>query len=147
MTKQCSNERPFCKKCIACGRHCEGYDRVRVFITGTPEEQGKVVHYGKKGRLEANERLTPPGTASSESYQTPSPPCDQVMEHENLAVSSTQARSPLQNAGLAAGPRHSTPQLLSNIDLRLDVRCFARLQYASHQATMTSSSETLYFEV
>ncbi|KAH6989729.1 hypothetical protein BKA56DRAFT_259343 [Ilyonectria sp. MPI-CAGE-AT-0026] len=146
---RCSNERPFCKKCIARGRHCEGYDRARVFITGTPEEQGKVLHCGKRGKLQVHGQLTSSGIASSESYQTPSPPSHQ---DGDLPVSLTHTRSSSRNAGLAAGPEHSTPHglspspLSSNVGLRLDVQCFARLQYASHQATMANGGETLYFE-
>ncbi|KAH7258800.1 hypothetical protein B0J15DRAFT_494408 [Fusarium solani] len=148
---KCSNERPICKNCIARGRQCEGYERARVFITGTPEELGKVVHYAKKRRPEAHRQLTPPGTASPELHQTPSLSGDLAMKHKNPAISSTQARSSSQSAGPVAGPRHSTPRglspyPLSNINLRLDVRYFARLQSASHQATMTSGYETLYFE-
>ncbi|KAH7124941.1 hypothetical protein B0J13DRAFT_455032 [Dactylonectria estremocensis] len=149
---KCSNERPFCKNCIARGRHCEGYDRVRVFITATPEELGKVVRYAKKNRPEAHRQSIRPGTANRESHQTPSPPGDLAIKHENPAVSLTPARSSSRNAGLVAGLRHSTSHglspylLLSNIDLRLHIRCFARLQYASHQATMTSGYERLYFE-
>ncbi|CAM1505338.1 Fc.00g109750.m01.CDS01 [Cosmosporella sp. VM-42] len=45
---KCSNERPFCQKCIASGRECEGYERVRVFITGTPETKGRVASHPKK---------------------------------------------------------------------------------------------------
>jgi hypothetical protein len=38
---QCDNERPKCKKCANTGRECEGYERNRVFIVGTPEELGR----------------------------------------------------------------------------------------------------------
>ncbi|KAH7130855.1 hypothetical protein EDB81DRAFT_695998 [Dactylonectria macrodidyma] len=148
---KCSNERPFCKNCIARGRQCEGYDRVRVFITTTPEELGKVVHYTKKRTPEAHRQSTPPGTASSQSHQTPSPPGDLATKHDNPAVSLTQSKSSSRNAGLVAGPRHSTLHglgphpFLRNIDLRLGVRCFVR-QYSSHKASMNDGYETLYFE-
>ncbi|KEY71866.1 hypothetical protein S7711_06008 [Stachybotrys chartarum IBT 7711] len=45
---KCSNERPFCQKCVSTGRHCEGYERERVFITGTPESRGRVASHPKK---------------------------------------------------------------------------------------------------
>ena len=45
---QCSNERPYCQKCIKSGRQCEGYERERVFITGTPENRGRVASHPKK---------------------------------------------------------------------------------------------------
>ena len=38
---QCDNERPKCKKCLNAGRECGGYERNRVFIVGTLEEQGR----------------------------------------------------------------------------------------------------------
>jgi hypothetical protein len=47
--RQCTNERPFCEKCIARGRQCEGYERKRVFITGTPASKGRVASHPKKG--------------------------------------------------------------------------------------------------
>ncbi|KLU82038.1 hypothetical protein MAPG_01117 [Magnaporthiopsis poae ATCC 64411] len=39
--KKCDNERPFCRKCIDSGRKCEGYERERIFIIGTPEQGGR----------------------------------------------------------------------------------------------------------
>ncbi|KAF7550207.1 hypothetical protein G7046_g8086 [Stylonectria norvegica] len=45
----CTNERPFCQKCIASGRECEGYGREMVFITGTVETKGRVASHPKKG--------------------------------------------------------------------------------------------------
>ncbi|KAM3463371.1 hypothetical protein MY5147_009686 [Beauveria neobassiana] len=44
----CTNERPYCRKCIASGRECEGYERERVFITGTPEDHGRVASHPKR---------------------------------------------------------------------------------------------------
>ncbi|PHH62149.1 hypothetical protein CDD81_7523 [Ophiocordyceps australis] len=44
----CSNERPFCRNCINGGRQCEGYERERVFITGTLETKGRVASHPKK---------------------------------------------------------------------------------------------------
>lgn len=49
---QCSNERPFCQNCIKAGKQCEGYERERVFITGTPAGKGRVASHPK--------RVTPP---------------------------------------------------------------------------------------
>ncbi|KAF5555047.1 d-lactate dehydrogenase (cytochrome) [Fusarium mexicanum] len=47
--EQCSNERPYCQKCVSSGRQCEGYERERVFITGTPQNKGRVASHPKKG--------------------------------------------------------------------------------------------------
>lgn len=46
--EQCSNERPLCTKCLNSGRDCEGYERERVFITGTLETKGRVASHPKK---------------------------------------------------------------------------------------------------
>jgi len=46
--RQCSNERPYCSNCVNSGRQCEGYERERVFITGTPETKGRVASHPKK---------------------------------------------------------------------------------------------------
>ncbi|KAF7544725.1 hypothetical protein G7Z17_g9724 [Cylindrodendrum hubeiense] len=61
--KQCTNERPFCQKCIASGRECEGYERERVFITGTPENMGRVASHPKKAPSSRKQR-TPAGEGS-----------------------------------------------------------------------------------
>ncbi|KAK2600319.1 hypothetical protein QQS21_004960 [Conoideocrella luteorostrata] len=45
---KCSNERPFCRNCMNSGRTCEGYERHRVFITGTLETKGRVASHPKK---------------------------------------------------------------------------------------------------
>ncbi|OAA67376.1 Fungal transcriptional regulatory protein [Cordyceps fumosorosea ARSEF 2679] len=45
---QCTNERPHCRKCTSSGRECEGYERERVFITGTPEDRGRVASHPKR---------------------------------------------------------------------------------------------------
>jgi (R)-2-hydroxyglutarate---pyruvate transhydrogenase len=56
---QCTNERPFCQKCISTGRDCEGYERERVFITGTLETRGRVASHPKKGSSSKKQRPTP----------------------------------------------------------------------------------------
>ncbi|XP_044724341.1 fungal zn(2)-Cys(6) binuclear cluster domain-containing protein [Hirsutella rhossiliensis] len=45
---KCSNERPFCNNCVNTGRQCEGYERERVFITGTLETKGRVASHPKR---------------------------------------------------------------------------------------------------
>ncbi|KAF4506816.1 hypothetical protein G6O67_006859 [Ophiocordyceps sinensis] len=45
---KCSNERPICNNCVNSGRQCEGYERERVFITGTPEAKGRVASHPKR---------------------------------------------------------------------------------------------------
>ncbi|XWW96993.1 hypothetical protein V2A60_004973 [Cordyceps javanica] len=57
----CTNERPHCRKCIASGRDCEGYERERVFITGTLDDRGRVASHPK--------RVTPAKKQNSKSPQ------------------------------------------------------------------------------
>ncbi|KAF4957553.1 hypothetical protein FGADI_3021 [Fusarium gaditjirri] len=59
----CSNERPYCQKCISSGRQCEGYERERVFITGTPQNKGRVASHPKKSSSSKKD--------SSPSYEEP----------------------------------------------------------------------------
>ncbi|TXC09807.1 hypothetical protein FocTR4_00005532 [Fusarium oxysporum f. sp. cubense] len=59
----CSNERPFCQKCTSSGRQCEGYERERVFITGTPQNKGRVASHPKKSSSSKKD--------SSPSYEEP----------------------------------------------------------------------------
>ncbi|KJZ74057.1 hypothetical protein HIM_06506 [Hirsutella minnesotensis 3608] len=58
---KCSNERPFCNNCINSGRQCEGYERERIFITGTPEMKGRVASHPKRNNsiAKSKPRTTP----------------------------------------------------------------------------------------
>ncbi|PTB59474.1 hypothetical protein M431DRAFT_2073 [Trichoderma harzianum CBS 226.95] len=73
----CSNERPFCQNCISSGRTCEGYERERVFITGTPETKGRVASHPKKTTPSKKPKASPspsvkasdePGSSSSSIF-------------------------------------------------------------------------------
>jgi (R)-2-hydroxyglutarate---pyruvate transhydrogenase len=71
---QCSNERPFCQKCISSGRECEGYSRDRVFITGTPANKGRVASHPKKctqSRRQENRSSAEPRTKMDVSLTQP----------------------------------------------------------------------------
>ncbi|KKP02468.1 D-lactate dehydrogenase (cytochrome) [Trichoderma harzianum] len=76
----CSNERPFCQNCISSGRTCEGYERERVFITGTPETKGRVASHPKKTTPSKKPKASPspsvkasdePGSSSSSIFSGP----------------------------------------------------------------------------
>ncbi|KAK1240712.1 hypothetical protein MKX07_006145 [Trichoderma sp. CBMAI-0711] len=79
---KCSNERPFCQNCISSGRTCEGYERERVFITGTPENKGRVASHPKKT------------TPSKKPKASPSPSV-KADEPESSRSSSVFSNSPL----------------------------------------------------
>ncbi|KYK60067.1 hypothetical protein DCS_01201 [Drechmeria coniospora] len=85
--RRCSNERPYCRNCTNNGRRCEGYERDRVFITGTPETKGRVASHPRKapssrrqspktddhddgGKLSVT--ATPPSTSAVDDYLRPS---------------------------------------------------------------------------
>ena len=69
-------ERPFCSKCINSGRQCEGFERDRVFITGTPEHKGRVASHPKKGPPSRRSTPRPEGNASPSPEGSASPSTD-----------------------------------------------------------------------
>jgi hypothetical protein len=83
--KQCSNERPFCQNCISSGRTCEGYERERVFITGTPENKGRVASHPKKTTPSRKPKASP----------SPSVKADELESGSSSIMSSPQHFQPL----------------------------------------------------
>ncbi|KAJ6784967.1 hypothetical protein PWT90_01766 [Aphanocladium album] len=87
----CTNERPFCRKCITSGRECEGYEREMVFITGTPQDRGRVASHPKRitPTKKQNSKSPQPKRERSESH---SPKLSQTLNNsawdENLDLSS-----------------------------------------------------------
>ncbi|PHH90265.1 hypothetical protein CDD83_4135 [Cordyceps sp. RAO-2017] len=59
---KCSNERPHCRNCVNSGRQCEGYERERVFITGTPENKGRVASHPKRTGSASRSKAKPAGS-------------------------------------------------------------------------------------
>lgn len=88
--EQCTNERPFCRKCIASGRECEGYERERVFITGTPAGRGRVASHPKRATPAKNQKSKSP-QPKSERSESRSPKFTQVLNNsawdDNLDLS------------------------------------------------------------
>lgn len=68
--RQCSNERPFCNNCVNSGRQCQGYERERVFITGTPETKGRVASHPKR----TSSASKPKAAAAGRTDDEPKPP-------------------------------------------------------------------------
>ncbi|KAK6452272.1 (R)-2-hydroxyglutarate---pyruvate transhydrogenase [Trichoderma asperellum] len=81
----CSNERPFCQNCISSGRTCEGYERERVFITGTPENKGRVASHPKKTTPSRKPKASP----------SPSIKADDLESGSSSIMSSPQIFQPL----------------------------------------------------
>ncbi|EHK41151.1 hypothetical protein TRIATDRAFT_249561 [Trichoderma atroviride IMI 206040] len=82
---KCSNERPFCQNCISSGRTCEGYERERVFITGTPENKGRVASHPKKTTPSRKPKASP----------SPSVKADELESGSSSIMSSPQLFQPL----------------------------------------------------
>ncbi|KPM41531.1 hypothetical protein AK830_g5032 [Neonectria ditissima] len=147
--KQCSNERPFCQKCIASGRECEGYERERVFITGTPESKGRVASHPKKGPSSSKQK-TLAGEGSPKPDLAPLQPFTSAWDDHTLISSqgieysvlvsalrtklpnllresTTQDESEGFRISLPSyAPSELTPALVDQ-ELRVSAQCLARL--------------------
>ncbi|KAF4121265.1 Fungal Zn(2)-Cys(6) binuclear cluster domain [Geosmithia morbida] len=93
-SSQCTNERPYCQKCITSGRECEGYERERVFITGTPESKGRVASHPRRSPTASSSssktrlHLKPGSSSTPELSPEPSEPSDMSaarFTHQQLA--------------------------------------------------------------
>lgn len=80
--RQCTNERPLCGNCVNSGRQCEGYERQRVFITGTPETMGRVASHPKRTGS-ANKPKSEPAAAPEGAWDDSKP---QLVPTESLAM-------------------------------------------------------------
>ncbi|KAI9166752.1 putative D-lactate dehydrogenase [Paramyrothecium foliicola] len=91
----CSNERPFCQKCLTSGRQCEGYERQRVFITGTLETKGRVASHPKKsGGLKQKDRSS--GSEDRDFEVSPTLPLTSAWDtHVSLTNSGSNGDCPV----------------------------------------------------
>lgn len=102
---QCHNERPYCSNCINSGRKCEGYEKQRVFITGTPEDKGRVASHPKKS-ASSSSRASSSGTrrtrrkleGSSTPEVTPERDVRQGSSQRSQRGSSVAPQRPLASA-------------------------------------------------
>ncbi|KAL7935963.1 hypothetical protein V8C35DRAFT_321013 [Trichoderma chlorosporum] len=126
---KCSNERPFCQNCISSGRTCEGYERERVFITGTPETKGRVASHPKKTTPSKKPKASP----------SPSVKADEQPESSNSSLFGGsqlfQPQAPLTSAWddyvrLTSGNQGGTgfPALITA--LQTNLQSVARLETA-----------------
>ncbi|KAJ4200746.1 D-lactate ferricytochrome c oxidoreductase [Fusarium falciforme] len=166
---KCSNERPYCQKCISSGRQCEGYERERVFITGTPENKGRVASHPKKGSSSKKPKASA-GESSSRLNLTPLPPLASAWDDHTLVSNQGVEYSVLISA-LHTGPptvlRDSsgqydsagfhimfppyTPlelqQSLSQRDFHVRAQCLARLPGVDELDDSAESYCIFFFEV
>lgn len=82
-------ERPICSKCVNSGRECEGFERDRVFITGTPQDRGRVASHPKKGPPSRKATPRPEGQSSPTVEGSASPNPDRVLSTALLGADQT----------------------------------------------------------
>ncbi|KAL8319793.1 hypothetical protein RB601_003168 [Gaeumannomyces tritici] len=82
--KKCDNERPFCRKCIDSGRKCEGYERERIFIIGTPEQGGRCSSHPRRTVPSRNSKKSTTPSRSDSSSRSEEP---ERVEHEEASHS------------------------------------------------------------
>ncbi|KAK7430069.1 hypothetical protein QQZ08_003460 [Neonectria magnoliae] len=165
---KCSNERPFCQKCIASGRECEGYERERVFITGTPESKGRVASHPKKGPSSSKQR-TPVSEGSPKPDLAPLQPFTSAWDDHTLLssqgieysvlISALQTKLPNLLRDFASqdesesfrislppfGPSELTPALIGQ-ELRVSAQCLARLPSLDDSDDSAESYCVFFFE-
>ncbi|KAJ3536682.1 hypothetical protein NM208_g554 [Fusarium decemcellulare] len=107
-----------------------------MFITGTPEDRGKVIFVPNKPR--PSPRPATKTTPGSDSSQISSP----EISPEPVSF------SPSPNRDLVMDPRseYHESQYSNTPNFGLNVRCFARLQHLGYSGSSGSVTEALYFE-
>ncbi|RDA91405.1 hypothetical protein CP533_6892 [Ophiocordyceps camponoti-saundersi (nom. inval.)] len=155
---KCSNERPFCKNCVNNGRQCEGYERERVFITGTLETKGRVASHPKRaGSTSKHRNRAAAGVrASSKPQIAPTRPLTSAWDDSvtlsghgvEASVRLTALQTSLQNvvdrrtddhAGISLSlPPFVAPELQPQAgELNAKARCLVRMGgvYDAHDLT------------
>ncbi|KAM5375891.1 hypothetical protein ACJZ2D_005681 [Fusarium nematophilum] len=160
---KCSNERPYCQKCISSGRQCEGYERERVFITGTPENKGRVASHPKKGSS-SKKQNTPTDDDPPRLDLVPLQPLTSAWDDHTLVSNQGVEYSVLVTA-LHTRPKDIlrddsevfhisfppyTPSefqpLLAERDFRVKAKCLARLPGVNERDDSAESYCVFFFE-
>ncbi|KAF4466013.1 hypothetical protein FALBO_7129 [Fusarium albosuccineum] len=165
---KCSNERPYCQKCISSGRQCEGYERERVFITGTPATKGRVASHPKKGSS-SKKTKSPAEDDTSRLDLIPLQPLSSAWDDHTLVanqgveysvlITALHTRLPSilrdDQAGLDSAPFHIafppyTPSelqpSLGDRDFRVNAQCLARLPGVDERDDSAESYCIFFFE-
>ncbi|KAG9253365.1 uncharacterized protein F5Z01DRAFT_624234 [Emericellopsis atlantica] len=174
---KCSNERPFCQKCANSGRQCEGYERERVFITGTPEHRGRVASHprqptssassSRRRHLDSEARSTPEITPERDTAAPFAPAWEDhialdvqgALDYafltslhippQSIVCQARQNQAELQSWKIASAP-YILPDVLSmSIDgtLRLKGRCMAHLSDLTSDKEKAPASIAFLLEV
>ncbi|KAF4979628.1 hypothetical protein FZEAL_4185 [Fusarium zealandicum] len=165
---QCSNEKPYCQKCITSGRQCEGYERERVFITGTPKNKGRVASHPRKGSSSKKEKA-PAEDEASRLHLTPLHPLTSAWDDHTLVSSRDVEYSVLITALHAQLPnilrddsmQHDPAAFdimvppytpcdlqppLGETDLRVNAQCLTRLPGVNERDDSAESYCVFFFE-
>ncbi|CAG1959928.1 unnamed protein product [Fusarium graminearum] len=167
---KCSNERPYCHKCIAGGKECEGYQRERVFITGTPQNKGRVASHPKKGSSSKKKRSPSSKEPPRALDLTPTQPLTSAWDSHTLVsnhgaeysilVSALNARLPYPLPNDSALDEPSSPfqitfppytpteiqPLIGGGDLNVRAQCLARIPSVHDQDDSAQSYCVFFFE-
>ncbi|KAI5465638.1 hypothetical protein BGZ63DRAFT_374143 [Mariannaea sp. PMI_226] len=164
---KCTMEKPFCQKCLNSGRECLGYERERVFITGTPESKGRVASHPKKGVPSRSQASA--GESSQKPDMTPLPPLTSawddhtVVSHQGTEYSvlvlalqtklSSLLRAPTEPEGpkgyhisLAPYTPSDLQPLLFEQDVQVAAQCIARLPSVDEGDDSAESYCVFFFE-
>ncbi|KAL6924501.1 hypothetical protein FSST1_001775 [Fusarium sambucinum] len=169
-SSQCSNERPYCHKCIASGKECEGYERERVFITGTPQNKGRVASHPKKGSSSTKQR-SPSAKKTPRALEiTPTQPLKSAWENHtsmssegaeySVLVSALNARLPYPSPNNSARDESSSPfhitfppytpteiqPFMGEGDLNVRAQCLVRIPNSHDQDDPAQSYCVFFFE-
>ncbi|KAG8666257.1 hypothetical protein FPOAC2_11362 [Fusarium poae] len=169
---KCSNERPHCHKCIASGKECEGYERERVFITGTPQNKGRVASHPKKGSSSKKTRSPSAKKPPRAIEITPTQPLRSAWENHTsmssqgaeysvlVSALNTRLPYPLPNNSARDGDESSSPfhitfppytpteiqPFMGEGDFNVRAQCLARIPNSHDQDDSAQSYCVFFFE-
>lgn len=161
-------EKPFCQKCLNTGRECLGYERERVFITGTPESKGRVASHPKKGSSSRSQASSAGGSSRGPDL-TPLAPYTSawddhtIISHRETEYSvlvlalqtrlaellraSTEDETDVNHISLPPYAPSEMQPILYDQDFQVSAQCLARLPSVDEGDDTAESYCVFFFEV